>query len=136
MHLKWGHFPLYHLGKGMWQRALHLLGTGQEHCLTPNNAKKGSSSGEILPQLGFLRFCGLNENDPHRLPYLNTWSPVGCDIWGDLGGVALLEEVWQTSLQVKLPLADPAESLRHRWSWLWCLSTATEGEGKQGGRQI
>ena len=32
-------------------------------------------------------------SDPHRLLYLNTWSSVGGDVWGDLEGVAWLEEV-------------------------------------------
>lgn len=54
VHLNWGHPPLCHLGKGMWQRALYLLGTGQEHCLMPDSAQEGSCSGEILPQLRFL----------------------------------------------------------------------------------
>ena len=39
--------------------------------------------------------CGLNENDPHRLIYLNAWSPVGGTIWKGLGGVALLEKMCQ-----------------------------------------
>lgn len=38
----------------------------------------------------------------HIGSHIYIWPPVGCDIWGGLGGVALLEEVWQTLLQVKL----------------------------------
>lgn len=39
----------------------------------------------------------LKENCPHRLGYLNTWAPVGGDVWGRLrrygldGGIMFLE---------------------------------------------
>lgn len=36
---------------------------------------------------------GLNENVSHRLRCLKTESPVGGTAWGDLGVVALLEEM-------------------------------------------
>ena len=32
--------------------------------------------------LEFVVYCdGWNENAPHRLLYLNTWSPVGGTVW-------------------------------------------------------
>jgi hypothetical protein len=37
-------------------------------------------------------YCGLNENGPDKLVYLNTWSPVGRTVWEELGGMSLLEE--------------------------------------------
>lgn len=36
---------------------------------------------------------GLTRNEPLLLVYLNTHTPVSCAVWGDLGDVALLEEV-------------------------------------------
>jgi hypothetical protein len=41
-----------------------------------------------------LACCGgFNKNGPHKLMYLNGWSPVGGTIWEGLGGVASLEEL-------------------------------------------
>lgn len=34
---------------------------------------------------------GLNKNIPHKLMYLNPWSPVGGSAWRSLGSVAFLE---------------------------------------------
>lgn len=36
-------------------------------------------------------FADLNENSPHRLIYLTTWSPVGVNVWDGLGGMVILE---------------------------------------------
>lgn len=37
---------------------------------------------------GIKRACGgLNETDPDRLMYLNSWSPVGRTAWEGVGGV-------------------------------------------------
>lgn len=123
-------------GLGHVVRSLAPAGYGPGTLPNTQQCTEGSSSDEILPQLWFLMVCGLNENGPHRLPYLNTWSPTGCATWGGLGGVALPEEVWQTLLQVKLPLpampTQPRQSLPYGWPWPWCFSTATEREGRQG----
>lgn len=35
---------------------------------------------------------GLSKNDPHRLMYLNTQSPVGGIVWKELGNMTWLEE--------------------------------------------
>lgn len=44
---------------------------------------------------GYLQECGgLNAKDPHRLIFLNIWSPTGGPIWEGLGGMALSKEVW------------------------------------------
>ena len=70
-----------------------------------------------------LRRCGgLNENCPQRLMYLNTWSPVGGNIWEGLGGVVLLEEVchWGWDLRFKKPTSFPVSSLG------FCLSVTRE----------
>ena len=57
-------------------------------------------TGHVTFQLCGLSFLsypygGLNKMSPHSLRHLNTWCPVGGAGWGDLGGVALLEEVCQ-----------------------------------------
>lgn len=37
---------------------------------------------------------GRNDSVAYRLSYPNTWSPAGRAVWGSLGGVVLLEEVF------------------------------------------
>ena len=46
---------------------------------------------------------GLNENAPHRLICLNTWSLIGGTICERLGGVSLLEQVchWEEALRLQ-----------------------------------
>lgn len=63
---------------------------------------------------------GSNDNVPHRLRCLNTWSPVDVCSLGSLGGVALLKEVchWEQALgfkcQAPFPLCSlpPAETVQ------------------------
>lgn len=45
---------------------------------------------------------GLNENDSHRLLYLNVWAPAGGTVWERLEGMALLEEIchWRSYFEV------------------------------------
>jgi hypothetical protein len=40
---------------------------------------------------------GLNENDLHRLIYLNAWSPVGGTVWEGLGGCLSLRVDFEVS---------------------------------------
>jgi hypothetical protein len=47
------------------------------------------------------RWDGLNEKDPNRFAYLNTWFPVGGSIWEGLGGVPLLEVChWRQGFEI------------------------------------
>lgn len=62
----------------------------------------------VVHNNGFLYIlqcvCGnLNENVPHRLSCLNTWSPVGGTVGVVLGGTALLEEEchWEWPLRLQ-----------------------------------
>lgn len=58
-----------------------------------------------------------NENGPRRLKYLNAWSLVAGTVWEGLGGVAMLEEVWQwrLSLRVQRLKLFPSSSLSVSW---------------------
>lgn len=48
-------------------------------------------------------YGGLNEiSPPCSLGQLNAWFPVGCTVWGDLGGVTLLVEVCQRRQVLRL----------------------------------
>lgn len=44
----------------------------------------------------------LNQNAAQRLIGLNTWSPAGAAVWGGLGCVSLLEEVWPRGLALRI----------------------------------
>lgn len=44
----------------------------------------------------------LNQNAAHRLMGLNTWSPAGAVVWGGLGCVSLLKEVWPRGLTLRI----------------------------------
>jgi hypothetical protein len=50
----------------------------------------------------------LNNNNPHRLIYLNTWSPVAQTVWEGLGDIALLKEVYHGA--VRFPEAQAISS--------------------------
>lgn len=71
-------------------RAEEPQGIGCPEAVMPVAAK----SSEILTSC----MCGLNENLPRRVKYLNTWSPAG----RGLGGVFLLKEVCHWGLSVPL----------------------------------
>ena len=44
---------------------------------------------------------------PQRLKYLNTWALVSGIVWEELGGVALLEEVYHWARLLKLLTVPP-----------------------------
>ena len=44
------------------------------------------------PYYGIEEGGGLNKHGPHRLLYLNTWSPGTRTVWERLGGVSLLKK--------------------------------------------
>lgn len=68
--------------------------TGPEPCL-PCYLPDLVISDPTTTLLIYSPWCGnLDENSPYRLIYLNAWSLAGRTIWGGLGGVALLEEVY------------------------------------------
>jgi hypothetical protein len=46
---------------------------------------------------------GLNGNGPHKLIYLNVWSPIGETIWEELWDAVLLEEVYNWAWGLKRP---------------------------------
>ena len=70
--------------------------TGTRKCISEMKRNNSSSNNNTSNSIWFIRRCGLNGNGPHKLIYMNAWSPVGGTIWVGLGGVALLEEVCVT----------------------------------------
>ena len=53
-----------------------------------------------------------------RLGHLNIWPPANGFIWVDLGGVALLEEVYNWGSGFEVSKATPIPTLLSA-SWLW-----------------
>ena len=70
---------------------------------------RGASENKNEMGIDFNRCGGLNENSPHRLIYLNTWSPVGRTVLEGLESMALLEEVchWGWALRFQKPMPGP-----------------------------
>lgn len=55
---------------------------------------------------------GLNKNGPHRLVYLNIWSPVGEAVWERLGGVQRFQKTTPFPLFLSLLCGCVSQDVR------------------------
>lgn len=59
----------------------------------------------------FFIWCGLNESGPHRLTYLNAWSPGMGTIWEELGGLPKEVCPWALDFGISKSQGRPSVSL-------------------------